>query len=542
MSARASNHPYKCSDGSQMPYYNNSVPSGENDRFYVMQNNVDHHYSSSDDGPQRINNPNPRVFEAQYCTLESSSANGVYPAQSSTSSHSISPISGSPLSQHDSHSDHTYSSPPSASSLTEIADLQVKLKELENAILGPELDITSDTPESFLQANAPLRPDNWRQLLGIDTGDLRQAIIACGKAVAKNDVFATELLISELGQLVSVSGDPMQRLGAYILEGVVARLSSSGSVLYKSLKCKEPTSSELMSYMHLLYEICPFYKFGYMSANGAIAEAIKGANFVHIIDFQIAQGSQWVTLIQALAARPGGPPCVRITGIDDSNSAYARGGGLDIVGMRLHSIAQSCGLPFEFNAVPAASHEVVLEHLDIRSGEVIAVNFAYQLHHVPDESVSVENHRDRIIRMIKSINPRVVTLVEQESNTNTAPFFPRYMEILDYYTAMFESIDVALPRDDRRRISAEQHCVARDIVNLIACEGAERVERHELFGKWKARFVMASFRPYPLSSVVNSTIKILLQSYNSCYRLEERDGVLYLGWKNRVLVVSSAWC
>jgi hypothetical protein len=258
-----------------------------------------------------------------------------------------------------------------------------------------------------------------------------------------------------------------------MLEGIIARLSSSGSMLYKSLKCKEPTGSELMSYMHLLYEICPFYKFGYMSANGAIAEAIKGENFVHIIDFQIAQGSQWITLMQALAARPGGTPCIRITGIDDSNSAYARGGGLDIVGMRLYNIAQSCGLPFEFNAIPAASHEVELEHLYIRPQEVIAVNFAYQLHHVPDECVSMENHRDRIIRMIKSINPRVVTLVEQESNTNTAPFFPRYMETLNYYTAMFESIDVALPRDDKWRMSAEQHCVARDIVNLIACEGAE---------------------------------------------------------------------
>ncbi|PWS22769.1 hypothetical protein DKP78_16650, partial [Enterococcus faecium] len=112
----------------------------------------------------------------------------------------------------------------------------------------------------------------------------------------ENDVRLTELLISELGQMVSVSGDTLQRLGAYMLEGLVARLSSSGSKIYKSLKCKEPTRYELMSYMHLLYEICPFFKFGYMSANGAIAEAIKGDNIVHIIDFQIEKGSQWMTL------------------------------------------------------------------------------------------------------------------------------------------------------------------------------------------------------------------------------------------------------
>lgn len=160
MSARDSNHSYKCSDDSQMPYYNNSAPVGENGRIHMAENSLGHHYSSSDIGSQRINNSNPQVFEAQYCTLESSSANGVYPAQSSTSSHSISPLSGSPLSQHDSHSDHTYSSPPSASCLTEVADLLIKQKELENSIVGPGLDISSDCSRSLLQAHVPVRPDN----------------------------------------------------------------------------------------------------------------------------------------------------------------------------------------------------------------------------------------------------------------------------------------------------------------------------------------------------------------------------------------------
>ena len=70
----------------------------------------------------------------------------------------------------------------------------------------------------------------------------------------------------------------MQRLGAYLLEGLVAMLASSGSCLYKALKCKEPASSDLLSYMHILYEVCPYFKFGYMSANWAIAEAMIGEN------------------------------------------------------------------------------------------------------------------------------------------------------------------------------------------------------------------------------------------------------------------------
>ncbi|CAN6307691.1 unnamed protein product [Urochloa humidicola] len=536
MSTQASNRSYRYPDNTQIPYYNgNLVHAGGNGTYYMPQNHDDGQYVSSDDGSQ-TSNSRAQGFEVQYCTLDSSSANCVYPAHSSTSSQSR---SESPLSQQESYSDPAYGSSPSASCVTQVPSWT--LKDLENVMLGPDSDIGS--PDSSLLPGTALQENNWRELLGIKTGDLRQVIIACGKAVDEN-AYYMDALMSELRQMVSVSGEPMQRLGAYMLEGLIARLSFTGHALYKSLKCKEPvaTSSELMSYMHLLYDICPFFKFGYMSANGAIADAVKGENFIHIIDFQIAQGSQWTTMIQALASRPGRRPYLRITGIDDSNSAHARGGGLDIVGRRLQSIAQSCGLPFEFNPVPAASHEVMYEHLCIRPGEAIVVNFAYQLHHTPDESVSIENHRDRILRMVKSLSPRVVTLVEQEANTNTAPFFLRYLETLDYYTAMFEAIDVARPRDDKKRISAEQHCVARDIVNLIACEGAERIERHEPFGKWRARLAMAGFRPYPLSPVVNSTIKTLLDSYHSYYRLEERDGVLYLGWKNRKLVVSSAWC
>lgn len=371
--------------------------------------------------------------------------------------------------------------------------------------------------------------------------DLKDMLVSCAKAIADNDLLAREFLISELQSMVSVSGEPLQRLGAYMLEGLVARLASSGSSIYKALRCREPTSPELFSYMQLLYECCPYFKFGYLSANGAIAEAMKNERKIHIIDFQIAQGTQWIILIQALATRPGGAPRVRLTGIDDSFSNYARGGGLEIVGERLSRLAKSCGVPFEFHGVAISGCEIESKHLEIREGEALAVNFAMMLHHMPDESVGVQNHRDRLLRMVKSFSPKVVTLVEQESNTNTAPFLLRFSETLEYYLAIFESIDEALSREDKERVNVEQHCLARDIVNIVACEGLERVERHELLGKWRLRFSMAGFEPYPLSSFVNGTIKILLEKYSKKYRLGERDGCLYLGWMNRDLVASCAW-
>jgi hypothetical protein len=376
---------------------------------------------------------------------------------------------------------------------------------------------------------------------GIPSGDLKQLLIACAKALAENKVNDFDKLIEKARSVVSISGEPIQRLGAYLVEGLVARKESSGTNIYRALRCKEPEGKDLLSYMHTLYEICPYLKFGYMAANGAIAEACRNEDHIHIVDFHIAQGTQWMTLLQALAARPGGAPHVRITGIDDPVSKYSRGDGLDAVARRLTAISEKFNIPIEFHGVPVYAPDVTKEMFDVRPGEALAVNFPLELHHTPDESVDVNNPRDGLLRMIKSLNPKVVTLVEQESNTNTTPFLTRFVETLNYYLAMFESIDVRLPRNQKERISVEQHCLARDIVNVIACEGKEREERHELFGKWKSRFMMAGFRQCPLSSYVNSVIRSLLRCYSEHYTLVEIDGAMLLGWKDRNLISASAW-
>lgn len=372
-------------------------------------------------------------------------------------------------------------------------------------------------------------------------GNVRQLLTRCAEALAENRKDDFKLLEKETRKVVNINGEPIQRLGAYMLEGLVARNETSGITIYQSMRCREPESKELLSYMRILYDICPYFKFGYMAANGAIAEALRNEDRIHIIDFQIAQGTQWITLIQALAARPGGPPHVRITGIDDPVSKFARGDSLGLVEKMLAEMSKKFNIPLEFTPLPVYGPEVTREMLEIRPGEALAVNFTLQLHHTPDESVDVNNPRDGLLRMVKGLSPKVTTLVEQESNTNTTPFLMRFMETMDYYSAMFESIDVTLPRDSKERIGVEQHCLAKDIVNVIACEGKERVERHELLGKWRSRLTMAGFKPYPLSSYVNSVIRKLLGYYSDKYTLVEKDGAMLLGWKHRNLISASAW-
>ncbi|KAL8046039.1 hypothetical protein ABFX02_08G153300 [Erythranthe guttata] len=452
----------------------------------------------------------PYYFSNQFYTLESTPPTCNNATHSSASSASIS-SNRSPFSPqlHHSSDNNTYE------------------------VVGPECDIDHSPSFNRILEIAPQM-------------DLKQLLVACAETISYSDgkmaVSTFEALLRILEKRVSVCGDPLQRLGAYMLEGLRARLLSSGSIIYKKLKCREPTSSELMSYMQVLYEICPYYKFAYISANVVIEEAMQNEKRIHIIDFQIAQGSQWVSFIQDISRRPGGPPCVRITGVDDSESAHARGGGLDLVGRRLAQVAESCGVHFEFNGAAMSENEVELcNNLEIRNGEALAVSFPYVLHHIPDESVSTLNQRDRLLRLVKGLSPKVLTLAEQESNTNTSTFLQRFYETLDYYTNMFESIDAARSREDRQRINAEEHCVAKDVVNIIACEGDDRVERHELFGKWKLRLTMAGFTQMPLSSSVSDSIRVMLGGYSWNYRVVEGNGALYLAWKNRALVTASAW-
>lgn len=473
--------------------------------------------------------------DEQYYTLDPSppTSYAVYGTPSALSiSSNLTPFSpqGSQSNLSDPHHsyDNAYGSPLSGSSMVDGgSDVKQILKVLEFELLGPESDIDDSCSQITMETVPRL--------------DLKQALISCAAAISGEDFRTAKGFMDHLECMVSVSGEPIQRLGAYMLEGLKARLEFSGSNIYKKLKCNEPTSSELMSYMTVLYQICPYYKFAYKSANVVIWEAMQNENRIHIIDFQIAQGSQWVSLIEDLGKRPGGAPHVRITGVDDSQSTHARGGGLYLVGQRLSKVAATHGVPFEFHSAGISGCEVEVENLEFRHGEALAVNFPYMLHHMPDESVSTSNHRDRLLRLVKSLSPKVMILVEQESNTNTASFFPRFNETLEYYTAMFESIDAGRSREDKQRISAEEHCVARDIVNIIACEGPERVERHELFGKWRARLTMAGFSQCPLSLSVSMASLDVLKDYSNNYRLQEREGALHLYWKNRVLVTSSAW-
>lgn len=368
----------------------------------------------------------------------------------------------------------------------------------------------------------------------------KELLLVCANAINNEDYNLANTSLSSLEQYVSIYGDPMQRVAAHMAEGLAARMEliKDGYSRKLSQMAREASLTEIVQSTQVLYQWCLHFKFGYLAANASIAEACRNERKIHIVDFDIGQGNQWQTLIDGgFAHRPGGPPHIRITGVADPRSPTS----LEGVAKRLDEVARRAKVPFEFNPLQMEASQVEPWMLQIKAGEALAINLAFHLHKMADESVSTSNPRDSLLRKVKALQPKIVTLVEHDANTNTAPFYPRFVEALDYFNAIFESLDVVLARDSKERVNAEKYCLARDVMNIIACEGVERLQRYEKAGKWRARMMMAGFRSLPVSPYTNRLIKELLVPYSSKYKVREEAGALHLQWLDRSLVATSAW-
>ena len=79
-------------------------------------------------------------------------------------------------------------------------------------------------------------------------------------------------------------------------------------------------------------------------------------------------------------------------------------------------------------------------------------------------------------------------------------------------------------------------------MNVIACEGSERIERPETYKQWQVRNLRAGFRPLPLNrEIVNMAKDRVKSSYHKDFLIDEDGEWLLQGWKGRILFALSSW-
>ncbi|XP_041006656.1 GRAS family protein RAM1-like [Juglans microcarpa x Juglans regia] len=362
-------------------------------------------------------------------------------------------------------------------------------------------------------------------------------LLACAEAVAKEDFMLARRYLHHLNRVVTPLGDSMQRVASCFTEALSARLAATltsttktSTSIPKPFSPFPPDSQEILKIYQIVYQACPYIKFAHFTSNQAIFEAFEAEERVHVIDLDILQGYQWPAFMQALAARPGGAPFLRITGVGPSIESVRE------TGRCLTELAHSLHIPFEFHAVGEQLEDLKAHMFGRRVGEALAVNSVNRLHRVPGNCLG------NLLAIIRDQAPNIVTLVEQEASHNGPYFLGRFLEALHYYSAIFDSLDATFPPDSAQRAKVEQYIFAPEIRNIVAYEGSERIERHERLEKWRKLMEGKGFRGVPLSANAVTQSRILLGLY-SCdgYRLTEDMGCLLLGWQDRALIAASAW-
>ncbi|CAN6373795.1 unnamed protein product [Urochloa humidicola] len=374
--------------------------------------------------------------------------------------------------------------------------------------------------------------------------DLRTLLLHCAQAVASDDRLHATQLLNGIKQRSCPRGDATQRLAHCFAEALEARLAGVGSQVYRSLMSRRTPTLEFHKSYQLYLTVCCFQMVAFKFSNMTIFKAIAGRKKVHIVDYGEHYRFQWPILLGCMATWEGGPPEVKITGINHPQPGFRPAARIEQTGRRLTNFAHQCGIPFKFRSVVAKWETVCADDLNIQPDEVLIVNGLFHLGNLMDEGDDIDSPspRDMVLNNIQKMRPDVFILCTENSTYNAPFFLTRFREALFYYSAMFDMMDATTSRDNVERTWVEQDLFGRRALNAIACEGSDRVERPETYRQWQVRNNLAGLRQLPLDpDVVKAVSKKVKYGYHKDFFVDVDQQWLLQGWKGRVLYAMSTW-
>lgn len=427
--------------------------------------------------------------------------------------------------------------------LSEMFDKVLLLcKPVENAAVKHE-------ESKIVETNGGAKARSRKREKKKETVDLRTLLVLCAQAVSAFDRRTASELLKQIQEHSSPSGDGSQRLAHYFAKGLEARLEGSAAGIhnfYSRLVSYQMTAADILRAYKVHLTACPFKKLSIVFANKIICKMAEKANakVLHIVDFGILFGFQWPILIQLLSMRVSGPPKLRITGIELPQRGFRPSERIEETGRRLAKYCERFNVPFEYNAIAVHQWEKIkLSDLKIdNANEFLAVNNLFRFESLLDETAGSNCPRDAVLTLIKTMKPDIVVHIVVNGSYNAPFFLTRFREALFHFSAIYDVFDTTMPRDDPDRLMLEDEFYGREAMNVVACEGAERVQRAETYKQWHQRISRAGFKAIPLDKEVMEVVRGKLKN---CYHKEfviDEDGCWMLqGWKGRILYAASCW-
>lgn len=208
----------------------------------------------------------------------------------------------------------------------------------------------------------------------------------------------------------------------------------------------------------------------------------------------------------------------------------------------VEAAAERYGVPLEYRTLSVPLQDMRAGVLHLRpQREALLVNAAMRLHTLQDGSVVRSSPRDAALRAVHRLQPRVLVLAEKHVGLNGPFFLRRFGEALDFYSSLFEALDAGLERTSPARELFEKQMLGREIINVVACEGLERVVRNERQQQWHERMREVGFVPLPVPRCVRDSASHVLRKHSPNFNVKEDGCALVLSWKARSLLAVSGW-
>lgn len=408
------------------------------------------------------------------------------------------------------------------------------------------LAVAHNQPPASMEAIAPPVPTMPVPVPELHGGNnnlflfLKNIMQQCAAALCAGNVMAANAAVHYMLPVATnaTAGDPgLRRVALVFAEALAHRAMRSllpGLAWALQLQPPQPLGTTDHAARESFAVLCPLVRIAGTAANHAILEALGAEHHVHVVDLGGAAPAQWAQLIRTFAARPGGPPCLRLTVVNEQDEFLSRAAAVVTQeAVRLH-------VPLLF--IPVRSHIDRFAPPSLASlgivhcqGEALVITSTLQLHRLIADELPAPAHNgnnltkaDVLLRVLGDVTPRLMVLMEQEADHNDAALANRVANAFDYYTALFRDLEVG---------QAGPRLLLRDeVMDVVANDGVLRRERHEKVARWALRMQMAGFEP---ANVSNNTLYVAAKlTYDMTVHCNEWDFGIQRGHNGSIVLYS----
>ncbi|KAJ0805955.1 putative transcription factor GRAS family [Helianthus annuus] len=372
---------------------------------------------------------------------------------------------------------------------------------------------------------------------------LIENLLLSSEKVAQKQFDRSRKLLDQCDVLASSSGNPIQRIVYYFSKSLREKIDKetgrippfTGSGKKQENDTQGRTINTTMTLLSI-YQKLPFYQAGHFSGVQALVDRVSRSKRVHVIELAIRQGVQTMILMQALASQPDFPiKHLKVTAIGTGHEQEIKK-----TGDRLKSFAESIKLSFSYKLVIVKDMlDFNRDLLELDPREALGVFSLYGLWSL----ITQQDRLESLMKVIKSINPRVMVMCEVAANLNSPNFVNRLIEALFYYGAVFDSLEDCMDREDENRGVTESIYLGEAIRSMVAADGAERVIRHVNIDVWRKFFARFGMKEIGFSVSSLSQAKLVAKKFScgsSCTFDMDGKSVI-IGWKGTPIESLSAW-